>query len=113
MWDTGCHPAAAGAVEHPGSAVPSRVWAFVSGCVLDVHFCADLVVGRVSWLVAGASTRCCSAPVSPAHAAVYLQVFGHGKANGEPTWALLLTVVICETGILIASLDSVAPILSM
>uniref|UniRef100_A0A673FTS6 Solute carrier family 12 member 7-like n=1 Tax=Sinocyclocheilus rhinocerous TaxID=307959 RepID=A0A673FTS6_9TELE len=40
-------------------------------------------------------------------------VFGHGKANGEPTWALLLTAVICECGILIASLDAVAPILSM
>lgn len=40
-------------------------------------------------------------------------MFGHGKANGEPTWALLLTALICETGILIASLDSVAPILSM
>uniref|UniRef100_A0A8C4RW44 Amino acid permease/ SLC12A domain-containing protein n=1 Tax=Erpetoichthys calabaricus TaxID=27687 RepID=A0A8C4RW44_ERPCA len=43
----------------------------------------------------------------------FLQVFGHGKANGEPTWALLLTAAICEIGILIASLDSVAPILSM
>ncbi|XP_037654791.1 solute carrier family 12 member 7 isoform X2 [Choloepus didactylus] len=43
----------------------------------------------------------------------FLQVFGHGKANGEPTWALLLTALICESGILIASLDSVAPILSM
>ncbi|XP_066231099.1 solute carrier family 12 member 7 isoform X2 [Saccopteryx leptura] len=43
----------------------------------------------------------------------FLQVFGHGKANGEPTWALLLTALICEIGILIASLDSVAPILSM
>jgi len=42
-----------------------------------------------------------------------LQVFGHGKANGEPTWALLLTGCICEIGIIIASLDSVAPILSM
>uniref|UniRef100_A0A4W4HHN0 Solute carrier family 12 member 7a n=1 Tax=Electrophorus electricus TaxID=8005 RepID=A0A4W4HHN0_ELEEL len=42
-----------------------------------------------------------------------LSVFGHGKANGEPTWALLLTAGICETGILIASLDDVAPILSM
>uniref|UniRef100_A0A8B9LK37 Solute carrier family 12 member 7b n=1 Tax=Astyanax mexicanus TaxID=7994 RepID=A0A8B9LK37_ASTMX len=41
------------------------------------------------------------------------RVFGHGKANGEPTWALLLTAGICETGILIASLDAVAPILSM
>ncbi|KAJ0064765.1 hypothetical protein NL108_012999, partial [Boleophthalmus pectinirostris] len=43
----------------------------------------------------------------------FLRVFGHGKANGEPTWALLLTTSICEIGILIASLDSVAPILSM
>ena len=41
------------------------------------------------------------------------QVFGHGKANGEPTWALLLTAGIAELGILIASLDMVAPILSM
>lgn len=45
--------------------------------------------------------------------AVFLQIFGHGKANGEPTWSLLLTACICESGILIASLDSVAPILSM
>uniref|UniRef100_A0AAR2L9X8 Solute carrier family 12 member 5a n=1 Tax=Pygocentrus nattereri TaxID=42514 RepID=A0AAR2L9X8_PYGNA len=43
----------------------------------------------------------------------FLRIFGHGKANGEPTWALLLTAFICESGILIASLDSVAPILSM
>uniref|UniRef100_A0A672NHB6 Solute carrier family 12 member 5-like n=1 Tax=Sinocyclocheilus grahami TaxID=75366 RepID=A0A672NHB6_SINGR len=43
----------------------------------------------------------------------FLRVFGHGKANGEPTWALLLTACICESGILIASLDNVAPILSM
>uniref|UniRef100_A0A8C2X1B6 Solute carrier family 12 member 5b n=1 Tax=Cyclopterus lumpus TaxID=8103 RepID=A0A8C2X1B6_CYCLU len=42
-----------------------------------------------------------------------LKVFGHGKANGEPTWALLLTACICEIGIIIASLDAVAPILSM
>lgn len=42
-----------------------------------------------------------------------LQVFGHGKDNGEPTWALLLTAGICEIGIIIASLDAVAPILSM
>uniref|UniRef100_A0A671XDF3 Solute carrier family 12 member 6 n=1 Tax=Sparus aurata TaxID=8175 RepID=A0A671XDF3_SPAAU len=40
-------------------------------------------------------------------------VFGHGKANGEPTWALLLTALIAELGILIASLDLVAPILTM
>lgn len=44
---------------------------------------------------------------------VCLKVFGHGKANGEPTWALLLTAGICEIGIIIASLDAVAPILSM
>ncbi|MBN3299348.1 S12A4 protein, partial [Amia calva] len=43
----------------------------------------------------------------------FLRVFGHGKANGEPTWALLLTGLIAELGILIASLDMVAPILSM
>lgn len=42
-----------------------------------------------------------------------VQIFGHGKANGEPTWSLLLTACICESGILIASLDAVAPILSM
>lgn len=44
---------------------------------------------------------------------VLFQVFGHGKTNGEPTWALLLTGLIAELGILIASLDMVAPILSM
>uniref|UniRef100_A0A673N160 Solute carrier family 12 member 4-like n=1 Tax=Sinocyclocheilus rhinocerous TaxID=307959 RepID=A0A673N160_9TELE len=44
---------------------------------------------------------------------LFLRVFGHGKANGEPTWALLLTGLIAELGILIASLDMVAPILSM
>ncbi|KAI3377701.1 hypothetical protein L3Q82_008857 [Scortum barcoo] len=43
----------------------------------------------------------------------FLRVFGHGKTNGEPTWALLLTGFIAELGILIASLDMVAPILSM
>uniref|UniRef100_A0AAQ4RDV3 Solute carrier family 12 member 4 n=1 Tax=Gasterosteus aculeatus aculeatus TaxID=481459 RepID=A0AAQ4RDV3_GASAC len=43
----------------------------------------------------------------------FLRVFGHGKNNGEPTWALLLTGLIAELGILIASLDMVAPILSM
>lgn len=47
------------------------------------------------------------------HLFAHAQVFGHGKANGEPTWALLLTVLIAELGILIASLDMVAPILSM
>ncbi|KAF3686845.1 Solute carrier family 12 member 4 [Channa argus] len=42
-----------------------------------------------------------------------IPVFGHGKTNGEPTWALLLTGLIAELGILIASLDMVAPILSI
>ncbi|KAI5190439.1 Paired Amphipathic Helix Protein Sin3B [Manis pentadactyla] len=45
--------------------------------------------------------------------ALLLHEFRHGKANGEPTWALLLTALICKAGILIASLDSVAPILSV
>lgn len=63
---------------------------------------------RATW--AWASPWCSPAPPP---LPVLLQVFGHGKANGEPTWALLLTALICETGILIASLDSVAPILSM
>lgn len=40
-------------------------------------------------------------------------MFGQGKSNGEPTWGLLLTVGICEIGILIGSVDEVAPILSM
>uniref|UniRef100_H2LQJ7 Solute carrier family 12 member 5a n=1 Tax=Oryzias latipes TaxID=8090 RepID=H2LQJ7_ORYLA len=26
-----------------------------------------------------------------------LRIFGHGKANGEPTWSLLLTACICES----------------
>lgn len=54
-----------------------------------------------------------NASMTGAPLVVHLQVFGHGKANGEPTWALLLTAAICESGILIASLDAVAPILSM
>ena len=33
--------------------------------------------------------------------------------NGEPTLALILTVILAEAGVLIASLDEVAPILSM
>lgn len=57
----------------------------------------------------GAPVNCRPASLS----ALSPQVFGHGKANGEPTWALLLTACICEIGILIASLDEVAPILSM
>ena len=33
--------------------------------------------------------------------------------NGEPSLALILTVCLAEVGVLIASLDQVAPILSM
>ncbi|XP_077976194.1 solute carrier family 12 member 4-like isoform X2 [Styela clava] len=42
-----------------------------------------------------------------------LSVFGRGKANGEPTWALLLTFCISLIGIAIADLDLVAPIITM
>lgn len=70
-----------------------------------------LVFGGTCWWALG-GTPAWEAFPAPRHAPP-LQVFGHGKANGEPTWALLLTTLICETGILIASLDSVAPILSM
>ncbi|XP_071959287.1 solute carrier family 12 member 4-like isoform X2 [Antedon mediterranea] len=43
----------------------------------------------------------------------FLAVFGKGSAIGEPTWALLLTAAISELGIIIAKLDSVAPIITM
>lgn len=71
--------------------------------------------GIVPFLQVGAIVPFGSSPSRRvSHAAVCVfQVFGHGKANGEPTWALLLTAGICEIGILIASLDAVAPILSM
>ncbi|XP_052398912.1 solute carrier family 12 member 7 isoform X4 [Carassius gibelio] len=91
----------------------------------------NLVIGTLSWpspwvIVFGSFFSCCGAGLQSLTGAPrllqaiardgivpFLQVFGHGKANGEPTWALLLTAVICESGILIASLDAVAPILSM
>ncbi|KAF6723996.1 Solute carrier family 12 member 5 [Oryzias melastigma] len=91
----------------------------------------NLVIGTLSWpspwvIVIGSFFSCCGAGLQSLTGAPrllqaiardgivpFLQVFGHGKANGEPTWALLLTAAICEIGILIASLDSVAPILSM
>uniref|UniRef100_A0A8C1LNK2 Solute carrier family 12 member 7 n=1 Tax=Cyprinus carpio TaxID=7962 RepID=A0A8C1LNK2_CYPCA len=91
----------------------------------------NLVIGTLSWpspwvIVIGSFFSCCGAGLQSLTGAPrllqaiardgivpFLQVFGHGKANGEPTWALLLTAVICESGILIASLDAVAPILSM
>lgn len=43
----------------------------------------------------------------------FLSVFAKGSATGEPTTALLLTGFISLIGILIASLDSVAPIITM
>ncbi|XP_016314297.1 solute carrier family 12 member 7 isoform X2 [Sinocyclocheilus anshuiensis] len=91
----------------------------------------NLVIGTLSWpspwvIVIGSFFSCCGAGLQSLTGAPrllqaiardgivpFLEVFGHGKANGEPTWALLLTAVICESGILIASLDAVAPILSM
>ncbi|XP_026237298.2 solute carrier family 12 member 7 isoform X2 [Urocitellus parryii] len=91
----------------------------------------NLVIGMLAWpspwvIVIGSFFSTCGAGLQSLTGAPrllqaiardgivpFLQVFGHGKANGEPTWALLLTTLICEMGILIASLDSVAPILSM
>ncbi|XP_023562248.1 solute carrier family 12 member 7 isoform X2 [Octodon degus] len=91
----------------------------------------NLVIGMLAWpspwvIVIGSFFSTCGAGLQSLTGAPrllqaiardgiipFLQVFGHGKSNGEPTWALLLTAIICETGILIASLDSVAPILSM
>ena len=42
-----------------------------------------------------------------------LNVFGVVSKGGEPQRALLLTLIISEIGIIIASLDSVAPIITM
>uniref|UniRef100_A0A671L917 Solute carrier family 12 member 6 n=1 Tax=Sinocyclocheilus anshuiensis TaxID=1608454 RepID=A0A671L917_9TELE len=91
----------------------------------------NLVVGTLSWpspwvIVIGSFFSTCGAGLQSLTGAPrllqaiakdniipFLRVFGHGKSNGEPTWALLLTAVLAELGILIASLDLVAPILSM
>ncbi|XP_038628786.1 solute carrier family 12 member 4 isoform X1 [Tachyglossus aculeatus] len=91
----------------------------------------NLVVGTLSWpspwvIVIGSFFSTCGAGLQSLTGAPrllqaiakdniipFLRVFGHGKTNGEPTWALLLTALIAELGILIASLDMVAPILSM
>uniref|UniRef100_A0A8C1T778 Solute carrier family 12 member 5a n=1 Tax=Cyprinus carpio TaxID=7962 RepID=A0A8C1T778_CYPCA len=91
----------------------------------------NLVIGTLAWpspwvIVIGSFFSTCGAGLQSLTGAPrllqaiardgivpFLRVFGHGKANGEPTWALLLTACICEIGILIASLDNVAPILSM
>ncbi|XP_051981419.1 solute carrier family 12 member 6-like isoform X1 [Xyrauchen texanus] len=109
--------------------------ACVEGVVLRDKFGdsvkGNLVVGTVSWpspwvIVIGSFFSTCGAGLQSLTGAPrllqaiakdniipFLRVFGHGKANGEPTWALLLTAVLAELGILIASLDLVAPILSM
>ena len=42
----------------------------------------------------------------------FINVFGTTTKHGEPVRALLLTSVIAEAGILIANLDSIAPITS-
>ncbi|KAJ8016126.1 hypothetical protein DPEC_G00003930 [Dallia pectoralis] len=91
----------------------------------------NLVIGTLAWpspwvIVIGSFFSTCGAGLQSLTGAPrllqaisrdgvipFLKVFGHGKANGEPTWALLLTAGICEIGIIIASLDAVAPILSM
>ncbi|XP_077053806.1 solute carrier family 12 member 5 isoform X7 [Siphateles boraxobius] len=91
----------------------------------------NLVIGTLAWpspwvIVIGSFFSTCGAGLQSLTGAPrllqaiardgivpFLRVFGHGKANGEPTWALLMTACICESGILIASLDNVAPILSM
>ena len=43
----------------------------------------------------------------------FLKVFGYSSGQGEPTYALIFTVIMSELGVLIASVDAVAPILSM
>ncbi|XP_044521079.1 solute carrier family 12 member 6 isoform X1 [Gracilinanus agilis] len=109
--------------------------ACIEGVVLQDKFGdavkGNLVVGTLSWpspwvIVIGSFFSTCGAGLQSLTGAPrllqaiakdniipFLRVFGHSKANGEPTWALLLTAVIAELGILIASLDLVAPILSM
>uniref|UniRef100_A0A674DLC4 Solute carrier family 12 member 7 n=1 Tax=Salmo trutta TaxID=8032 RepID=A0A674DLC4_SALTR len=103
----------------------------VCGVVFGDSVKKNLVIGTLAWpspwvIVIGSFFSCCGAGLQSLTGAPrllqaiardgivpFLQVFGHGKANGEPTWALLMTAGICEIGILIASLDAVAPILSM
>ncbi|XP_074500098.1 solute carrier family 12 member 5b isoform X2 [Sebastes fasciatus] len=109
--------------------------ACIEGVVLRDKFgegvSGNLVIGTLAWpspwvIVIGSFFSTCGAGLQSLTGAPrllqaiardgiipFLRVFGHGKANGEPTWALLLTASICEIGIIIASLDAVAPILSM
>ncbi|XP_012275831.1 solute carrier family 12 member 4 isoform X2 [Orussus abietinus] len=43
----------------------------------------------------------------------FLRPFAKSSSRGEPTRALLLTVVICQCGILLGNVDYLAPLLSM
>ena len=43
----------------------------------------------------------------------FLKLFGRSLVGGEPTYALILTFILSECGVLIASVDAVAPILTM
>ena len=43
----------------------------------------------------------------------FLNFFKRTGLNGEPSFALVLTALLAETGVLIASLDLVAHILTM
>ena len=43
----------------------------------------------------------------------FLSVFSPTSKDGEPKRALLFTLLISEVGVLIASLDAVAPIITM
>lgn len=43
----------------------------------------------------------------------FLGIFARTTKKGEPLFALILTAAISEIGILIASLDYVAPIITM
>ena len=43
----------------------------------------------------------------------FLKIFGRSPFGGEPTYALILTFILSEGGVLIASIDAVAPLLTM
>ncbi|XP_050432923.1 solute carrier family 12 member 4 isoform X1 [Adelges cooleyi] len=43
----------------------------------------------------------------------FLQPFAKSSASGEPTRALLITVAVCQGGILIGNIDNLAPLLAM
>uniref|UniRef100_A0A3P8QZ63 Solute carrier family 12 member 6 n=1 Tax=Astatotilapia calliptera TaxID=8154 RepID=A0A3P8QZ63_ASTCA len=91
--------------------------------ILTTSLVCNLVVGTLAWpspwvIVIGSFFSTCGAGLQSLTGAPrllqaiakdniipFLRVFGHGKANGEPTWALLLTALIAELGVLIASLD--------